>query len=134
MKVVFDTNVLIAAFLTEGICSKILRRGRKRQFHLITCPFILQEFENVLINKFSATKKESQRALKIVSEAVKAVMHPTAGVIGVCRDPDDDAILSCALAAGADYLVTGDADLLELRNFKGIMIIAPRDFELLFTD
>ena len=134
MKVVFDTNVLIAAFLTEGICSKLLGRGRKRQFHLITCPFILQEFEHVLINKFSATKKETQGALKLVSESVQTVLHPTAGIVGVCRDPNDDAILNCVLAAGADYLVTGDADLLELRNFKGIRIIAPRDFELLFTD
>lgn len=134
MRAVFDTNVLIAVFLTEGVCSKLLRRGRKRQFHLITCPFILQEFEQVLTNKFSATKKETQGALKLVSEAVQTVAHPTAGIVGVCRDPDDDAILSCILVAGADYLVTGDADLLELRNFKGINIISPRDFELLFAD
>ena len=134
MKVVFDTNVLIAAFLTEGICSKLLGRGRKRQFNLITCPFILQEFEHVLTSKFSATKKETQGALKLVSEAVQTIMHPTTEIVGVCRDPNDDAILSCASAAGADYLVTGDADLLELRNFKGIRIIAPRDFELLFDD
>jgi len=80
MKAVFDTNVLIAAFLTEGVCSKLLRRGRKRQLHLITCPFILQEFEHVLTNKFSATKKETQGALKLVSEAVQTVVHPTAGV------------------------------------------------------
>jgi putative PIN family toxin of toxin-antitoxin system len=75
-----------------------------------------------------------RRALKLVSEAVQTVAPPTAGVIGVCRDPNDDAILNGVLAAGVDYLVTGDADLLELRNCKGIRIIAPRDFELLFAD
>jgi len=52
----------------------------------------------------------------------------------ICRDPEDDAILACALEAEVDYLVTGDADLLELKTFKGLRIITPRDFELLFND
>ena len=55
-------------------------------------------------------------------------------VDGICRDREDDAILACALSAEADYLVTGDTDLLELGTFKGIKIITPRDFELLFND
>ena len=134
MKAVFDTNVLVAAFVTEGICSKLLLRGRKRQFHLIACPFILHEFENVLTKKFAATKKEAQEALKLVAEAVQTVVQPVGEVKGVCRDPSDDAILACGLAAGADYLVSGDADLLELRDFKGMRILTPRDFELLFDD
>jgi predicted nucleic acid-binding protein len=50
------------------------------------------------------------------------------------RDPDDDAILACALEAGADYLVTGDVDLMELKIFKGIRIVTFREFELLFKD
>ena len=134
MKAVFDTNVLVAAFAAEGICSKILTRGRKGQFHLIACPIILQEFERVLIKKFSATRDEARNALQIVLEVVHSVAHPSQSVQSVCRDPDDDAILACALEAGADYLVTGDEDLLELKVFKGIRIVTPRDFELLFND
>jgi len=60
VKAVFDTNVFVAAFITEGICSKILVRGRKKQFHLIACPIILREFERVLITKFSITRNEAQ--------------------------------------------------------------------------
>ncbi len=134
MKAVFDTNVLVAAFVTEGICSKILIRGRKKQFHLITCPIVLQEFERVLIKKFSATRNEARTALQIVSEAIHNVVHPSPLVEPVCRDPDDDAILACALEAGANYLVTGDVDLLELKTFKGIRILTPRDFEMFFND
>ena len=134
MRAVFDTNVLVAAFAAEGICSKILTRGRKKQFHLIECPIILQEFERVLINKFSATRNEAQSALKIVSEAIHNIVLPSQSEQGVCRDPDDDAILACALEAKADYLVTGDVDLLELKMFKGIRIVTPRNFELLFND
>lgn len=134
MKAVFDTNVLLAAFITEGICSKILVRGRKRQFHLILCPVILRGFERVLIKKFSITRNEARSILQIVSEAMHSVVSPSQSVQGICRDPDDDSILACALEAGADYLVTGDVDLLELKIFKGIRIVTPREFELLFND
>ena len=134
MRAVFDTNVLVAAFATEGICSKILTRGRKEQFHLIVCPVILQEFERVLIKKFSATRNEARSALKIVSEAMYSIVRPFQSEHGVCRDPDEDAVRACALEARADYLVTGDMDLLELKIFKGIRIVTPRDFEILFND
>jgi len=134
VRAVFDTNVLVAAFATEGICSKILIRGRKKQFYLIACPIILQEFERVLIKKFSATINEARSTLKIVSEAMHSIVLPSQSEHGVCRDPDDDAILACALEARADYLVTGDMDLLELKIFKGVRIVTPRDFEILFND
>jgi len=134
VRAVFDTNVLVAAFITEGICSKILMRGRKKQFHLIACPVILREFEQVLIKKFSTARNEARSALQIISEAIHSIERPSQLVQSVCRDPDDDAILACALEGRADYLVTGDVDLLELKFFKGIRIVTPRDFELLFKD
>jgi len=134
MKVVFDTNVLVSAFVTEGICAKLVGRARRRQFQLITCPFILKEFEGVLLKKISATKTETRQALRILSEAISALVQPAQSLSGICRDPDDDPILSCAIAASADYLVTGDADLLELREFRGTRIVTPRDFELFLAD
>jgi len=134
MKVVFDTNVLVPAFVTEGICAKLVGRARRRQFQLITCPFILKEFEGVLLKKISATKTETRQALRILSEAISALVQPAQSLSGICRDPDDDPILSCAIAASADYLVTGDADLLELREFRGTRIVTPRDFELFLAD
>lgn len=132
MNVVFDTNVLLAAFLTEGVCAKLLVRARRRQFDLITCPFILQEFERILTKKFSATKSEKDSALAILTEAVQNTVLPSETVFGICRDKDDDNVLACALEATADYLVTGDKDLLTLYRFKGTQIVTPREFELLF--
>jgi len=134
VKAVFDTNVLVAAFVTEGLCAKILMRGQKKQFNLIASPLILREFEGVLIKKFSATKNEARSALQLISEAVHHIVHPTEIVHGFCRDADDDAILACALAAESDYLVTGDTDLLALKVFRGIRIVTPREFELFFND
>jgi putative PIN family toxin of toxin-antitoxin system len=51
---------------------------------------------------------------------------------GTCRDQEDDPVLACALACKADYLVTGDRDLLEIKKFHKIKIVSPREFELLF--
>ncbi|HBG93235.1 MAG: hypothetical protein A2X54_04630 [Nitrospirae bacterium GWF2_44_13] len=53
-------------------------------------------------------------------------------ITDICGDADDDNVLACALAAKAAYLVTGDADLLAVKNFRGVKIISPRDFEALF--
>jgi len=133
MKAVFDTNVLVAAFVTEGVCAKLLGRARRKQLDLVISLFILKEFENVLLKKFSASKEQIRTATKLISEAAQIVSHESM-VSGICRDPDDDQILSCALSAEADYLVTGDMDLLELKEFHGIKILTPGAFELLFED
>jgi putative PIN family toxin of toxin-antitoxin system len=134
VKAVFDTNVLLAAFLTEGVCAKLLTRARKQQFNLIACPFILHEFERILSKKFSATKPEKKNALALITEAAQDVVQPSETPAGACRDRDDDNVLACALEADADYLVTGDKDLLHLKVFRGIHMITPRDFEMLFDN
>jgi uncharacterized protein len=133
MKAVFDTNVLVAAFVTEGVCAKLLGRARRKQLDLVISPFIVKEFENVFLKKFSASKEQIRTATKLISEAAQIVSHESMAS-GICRDPDDDQILSCALSAEADYLVTGDRDLLELKEFHGIKILTPGVFELLFED
>lgn len=136
MKVLFDTNVLLSAFLAEGLCSKILLRAKDGQFELYTCPFIIKEFKEKLENKFSATKAEIKEALTLLKE-ISYIVNPDESNItvkGVCRDIDDDSVLACALTAKADYIVTGDPDLLILKNYKTVKILNPRDFELLFEN
>jgi putative PIN family toxin of toxin-antitoxin system len=134
VKAVFDTNVLIAAFLTEGICAKLLIRARRRDFDLILCDGIVQEFKRVLKKKFAASSHEMSEALIILSEAALEILRPTESITPICRDSDDDLILACAKDAVADYVVTGDEDLLVLKNYEGISILNPREFEKLFPD
>jgi len=134
MKVVFDTNVLLTAFLTEGICAKLLIRARKRQFQLLISPYILREFDKVLSEKFLSSERQIKEAHQLILEATHLVEPPSSLVTGVCRDPDDDQILSCAVDAKVDYLVSGDSDLLELQEFQGIKIVSPKAFESLFED
>ena len=134
MKAVFDTNVLVAAFVSEGVCSKLLIRARKRQFHLLISPFILQEFEQVLVRKLRVARDEARDAVRLVSEAVDVILTPPELDGPVCRDSKDDHVLACSLAAETDYLVTGDADLLDLGSFQKTLIVSPRNFESLFVD
>jgi putative PIN family toxin of toxin-antitoxin system len=132
MIVVFDTNVLIAAIITEGICSKLLHRARAREFSLVSCPFIMKEIRRILSRKFRLADAEIVAALEPVNEAISQYIKHNLEITGVCRDPDDDNIIACAAAAEAGYLVTGDADLLELKRYQGVRIITPRNFEALF--
>ena len=134
MKAVFDTNVLIAAFLTEGICAKLLIRARRRDFDLILCDGILQEFKGVLKKKFATSPHETSEALIILSEAALEILGWTDSITPICRDSDDDLILVCARDVVADYIVTGDEDLLVLKNYEGISIVSHREFEKLFPD
>jgi uncharacterized protein len=134
MRAVFDTNVFIAAFVASGICAKLLLRARRGQFQLVGSSYIFKKFEQVLVKKFSVTRNEARDASRLIAEATHLIVDPAETVTGICRDPDDDAILACALAGEADYLVTGDADLLALKSFEGTKILSPRNFELLFID
>jgi len=134
VKAVFDTNVLIAAFLTEGICAKLIVRAHRRDFDLILCDGILQEFKRVLKKKFATSPHETSEALTILSEATQEILGQTDSITPICRDSDDDLILACAKDAVADYIVTGDEDLLVLKNYEWVRIVNPREFEKLFPD
>lgn len=134
MKAVFDTNVLIAAFVTEGVCSKLLIRARRGNFDLILSTTIIQEFTRILHKKFSVAPSEISNIAAVLSEAASDIIKRTGPIPPTCRDPDDDLILACARDAGANYIVTGDEDLLVLKSFQGIGILKPRDFESLFSD
>lgn len=133
MRVLFDTNVLVAAFLTEGLCWKLLIRANRKEFSLFTCPYILTELKKTLSSKFDFSMPEVRKVASLIKEIAEVVEYEKQGikVEGVCRDEKDDAVLASALASKADYLVTGDMDLLTLKQYKAIKIISPRDFELL---
>jgi uncharacterized protein len=134
VKVILDTNILLSAFLTDGICSRILKRARHKQFSFILCKPILEETKRLLKEKFSLTAQEIAFFVSILLEAADEQYLPVGVRPGLCRDPDDDVILLCAYGTKTSYLVIGDKDLLVLKKYKNTKIISPRDFELLFTD
>jgi len=82
--------------------------------------------------RFRLPHEEIASAIEPISEAIDQIIEHNLKVTNICRDRDDDHVLACALAAKAEYLVTGDSDLLEIKNFQGIKILTPREFEFLF--
>jgi putative PIN family toxin of toxin-antitoxin system len=134
VKVVLDTNVLLSAFLTDGMCARTLRRARQKGFSFILCEPVLIETKRLLKNKFSLPKGEVDLFVSILTEAADEIYRPVGKLSGVCRDPDDDILLVCVTETKSDFLVTGDNDLLLLKAYQGTQIINPRDFELLFSD
>jgi len=123
MRVVYDTNVLATILASRSEILRLKQVVSTGQLTLITSPFILDELEAVLAEKFRLTKqgaKSRTRLLARVTEVVKPLQ-----VEAVSRDPDDDSILATAVAGKAQYIVTSDKDLLVLQEYKGIKIVTP---------
>jgi putative PIN family toxin of toxin-antitoxin system len=126
VRLVFDTNVLVAAVVASGVCRDLVEYCTEHH-HLVTSPFILAELREKLDRKFRLTADVVEGVLASF-EARMEVLEPVALDPPVCRDPDDDWVLATALAGECDCVITGDRDLLDLTEFAGIPILRPRAF------
>lgn len=125
MRVVCDTNVLVAGVVADGLCRDIVKR-RLLKVELVTSRALLDELARILRDKFDTTIDE-QPLFQAYRERATVVRR--AGLPNpVCRDRDDDKVLETAVAGRADVILTGDEDLLVLREYRGIRILGPRDF------
>jgi len=125
VRLLLDTNVLFAAFLSHGVCAGLYEEALLHA-ELIVSEEILSELGEKLVFKGKLSKTEAAEVIGAVrsdSEVVGAVPLDQL----VCRDPDDDMVLGSALAGRADVIVTGDKDLLVLKNFRKIPILTPRE-------
>ncbi|MGB3196047.1 MAG: putative toxin-antitoxin system toxin component, PIN family [Phycisphaerae bacterium] len=126
MKVVLDTNVLVAAFATRGLCEAVLEVCLAGHDIVLSEP-ILKELRRHLRGKLKVPRTQAQAVVAFLREHA-AVVAPAKVSADACRDRADLAVLGTALAAEADCLVTGDRDLLDLREFRGMAILSPRAF------
>ena len=125
MKVVCDTNVLVAGMVAEGLCRDTVQRRLVRT-GLITSRALLDELARVLRYKFGTDPADVPMLNAYCDRAT--VVRPKALRRPVSRDRDDDKVLATAVAGHADIIVTGDDDLLVLREYEGIRILSPRQF------
>jgi putative PIN family toxin of toxin-antitoxin system len=131
VRAVFDTNVYVAAFLTPGAeAEQALLRAYRRQVNLFTSLPILTEVARVLRGKFGVSEAGVRAALRVIARAA-GVVQPRRRV-AVLEDETDNRIRECAIEAGVDLIVTGDRDLLRLREFEGVAIVRLRDFLQMF--
>lgn len=125
---VFDNNVLISAALLAGVPRKALDKLLDNGVVLVSVPVLLELAEVLNRSKFDKYVSHSERMHFMVSFLKVAEMIEINETITVCRDPKDDKLLELAVGGNADFLVTGDKDLLVLNPFRGVEIITPREF------
>jgi putative PIN family toxin of toxin-antitoxin system len=138
VRVVIDTNVIISAFISGGKSLKILDYWRKGNIVLVVSNTILQEYQDVLSSKKIRNKyKISLFNIELFIKDIMSISYFVNDNILLdrplirSRDQADDIFISCALVSNCKYLISGDKDVLAVRNNKllgGLKIITPSEF------
>jgi putative PIN family toxin of toxin-antitoxin system len=125
VRAVFDTNVVVAGIVAEGLCREILEIHVPEHTAILS-PVLWDELMVTLRRKFGLTPDDLP--ILALCRQHAAWCEPAKLAEAVCRDPDDDWVLATALAGEADAIVSGDADLLTLESYSGIEMLSPRQF------
>jgi len=134
-KAVFDTTVLVSAFLRRlqgGVSFDLLQFVEAGAVELYISDEILEELTDTLINREHIRRRYQYPDTAVVefckSIGSLAVIATDVPEVHVVRDPDDDKIIGCAIAADADYIITRDKDLLSLGVYESVEIVTPEAF------
>lgn len=126
---VLDTNVLISGTFWLGPPKEVLHRAKVGFFQVVISPALLAELHDVLTREDKPFRLSTAEAKKVEVDVLSytQVVRPKAHVTA-CRDSADNRVLECALEAGANFVVTGDHDLLEIGHYREIKIVKIRAF------
>jgi putative PIN family toxin of toxin-antitoxin system len=130
MRLVLDTNVAISAVLGSSAPTRLIELAAEGSLDLFTSEALLAELAEVLDREHVSRRLESKnRTASEVFELYEALAESIipAAITRTAPDPDDDAVLACALAAGADIIISGDKGLRNLKTFHRIPILSPAD-------
>ncbi len=127
MKIVIDTNVLISGVFFGGFPRKILSSIVDRMFTACATVEIIDEYKEIVQEMID--RKHGHMNTDILAPLIRTleIIEPVSDV-KISRDPDDDKFINCAKDAHALYIVSGDKDLLVLRQFENIQIITAKEF------
>jgi len=133
IKAVVDTNVLVSGlFVQSGSIAVLMKLWAERGFHLITSEAILLELYCTL-HKLTIQRhfNPSEEAIMEYLKTIRKTAIITQGLYQtdrVKKDPSDNKFLACAIEGKADYIVSGDKHLKEIKQFHGVQIVDARDF------
>ena len=135
LRTVFDSNIYVAAALRPG-------QYADRWLDIATLPSsglklyvsaeILAEVQHKLIDRFGFTEPEVKRLTSRIKMTANLV-SPKVKLTVIPDDPDDNAIMECALEANAHLIVSADKHLLKLGNYKGMGVTHPRELKRIFA-
>lgn len=126
MRVFLDTNVIVSAVATRGLCADVFREVLVRH-QLIISETLIDEVRNVLQGKIGVPPEFVSDVLTLLREG-SLLSKPSPAVDLPIHDPEDKALISAALNGGADLFVTGDREILELSGSGTMEIVSPRMF------
>jgi len=126
VRVALDTNVLVSAVATRGLCADVLNLVLA-EHELIVGEAVLTELRRVLAERIRVPSKTIDEVVLLLRQEAE-VVKKTVSVDVKIRDKDDLAVLSEAIAGNAEALVTGDRDLLEIKEDLPLRILTPRAF------
>ena len=132
LHVVLDSVVAVSAFLTEGLTADLVSQGQEN-INLYTVTEILQEIRQVLLEKPHIRNRYTYSSEKVETfidylKDISIIVAQLPEIRVIERDPKDDMIIACAVAASADYIISRDRDLLDLGNYQQIQIVTPEHF------
>jgi putative PIN family toxin of toxin-antitoxin system len=122
-----DSNILISALVFGGNPLQLMQMAFSGEVSLFISDAILQETLRVLRDKFGPSEERLARAERYLDDCTARV-KPSGKIDAVKEDPDDNRVLECAEAAGCEYIITGDLDLLRLGKYGEIRIVTVRSF------
>jgi uncharacterized protein len=126
VKLLLDTNVLVAALVARGTCSDLLEHCVRHHVVISSRP-LLDELRDVLTRKFRQRSADVRATVRLFEQTFTLV-SPVILEGPACRDLDDDVVLATALAGESAAIVSGDQDILVLDPFRGIRILTPSAF------
>jgi len=127
-RLVLDTNILISGILFIGPPRKVLELCISGQVKCFISDHILKELVNVLQRPKFGFSFEQTIAIAEELQSTFTLLKPDISIDAVSADPDDNRILECAVKANADFIVSGDSHLLDMKQFHGIKILSAREY------
>lgn len=132
MRIVIDTNLIVSAFIWGGTPLVVLKESRLNKIEIIVSIETFNELKRILARpKFiDSLAKSNRKPEDIISKYQELVqfIHPAIISDNVVRDPKDIKFLACAVGGQADYIITGDNDLLVLKDYQGVHIVTASEF------
>ena len=133
MKIFLDTNVLISAIVFGGKPRKILEAVFRGELTLFLSEYILDELKAVLERPKFGFPSEVIRTVLSELRAIGNYITPSKQILEIQEDTDDNRIIECAVEANANYIISGDTHLLNLKQHQNVKVVSPDEYLTIHT-
>ena len=129
---VLDTNVIISAVLSDKLCRAILHKVFDKEIVGVTSLVLIDELNRVLQQKFHLGKEVEESLNSQIKESF--IIETPLQTISIVSDETDNRVVEAAISGNADYIISGDKHLLDLKKYQKILIVTPAEFLEKYND